>query len=75
MEIYEEGHPNYNPERSWMNWEWVPTGVHGKYQPCYITRYIEVYPANWAGKWEDWPRLQIHFKCGRIQDFTDVTGR
>jgi hypothetical protein len=73
--VYDEGDPGYDPDNAWMNWEWIPTGVHGKYQPCYITKYIEVYPANWPGKWEDWPRLRIHFRCGMIQDFTDVTGR
>ena len=54
MEIFEEGHPKYDPKRLWMNYELVPTGVHGKYQPFYITKYVEVYPAEWKGKWEDW---------------------
>ena len=58
-----------------LNFEWIPTGKHGKYQPCLITKYVEVYPANWQGKWEDWPRLRIHFKYGKIQDHEDVTGR
>lgn len=58
-----------------LNFEWIPTGVHGKYQPCLITKYIEVYPANWQGMWEDWPRLRIHIKRGKLQDFEDVTGR
>jgi hypothetical protein len=58
-----------------LNFEWIPTGKHGKYTPHEITKYVEVYPANWKGKWEDWPRLRIHFRCGMIQDFTDVTGR
>jgi hypothetical protein len=75
MEIYEEGHPNYKPERAWMNWDWIPTGQHGKYQPHLITKYVEVYPEQWKGAWEDWPRLQIHFKCGKLQDYKDITGR
>jgi len=58
-----------------FNFEWIPTGVHGKYQPYYITKYIEVYLANWEGEWEDWPRLRIHFKHGRLIDFEDTTGR
>ena len=57
-----------------LNFEWIPTGKHGKYQPCYLTRYIEIYPAEWKGKWEDWPTLRLHFRCGRLQDYTDVTG-
>lgn len=58
-----------------LNFEWIPTGKHGKYTPHEITKYIEVYPANWKGKWEDWPRLRLHFRYGILQDHTDVTGR
>ena len=75
MEIYDEGHPKYNQDRKWLNFEWVPTGQHGRYQPHYITKYIEVYPANWEGKWEDWPRLKIHFKRGILEDYEEITGR
>lgn len=72
--VYEEGHPNYIPERFWMNWEWVPTGKHGKYAFYNITKYIEVYPSNWKGKWEDWPRLKLHFRKGVLQDYENITG-
>jgi len=75
FEIIEEDDPRYNPNLKFLNFEWVPTGKHGKYQPHYITKYIEVYPANWGGKWEDWPRCRIHFKYGKLQDYEDVTGR
>lgn len=71
----DEDDPRYDSNKKFLNFEWVPTGKHGKYQPHYITKYIEVYPANWEGKWEDWPRLRIHFKKGILQDFEDVTGR
>ena len=56
-----------------LNFEWIPTGKHGKYTPHEITKYIEVYPANWKGKWEDWPRLRLHFRSGILQDHTEVT--
>jgi len=75
MEIYEEGHPKYEADKKWLNFEWIPTGVHGKYQPCMITKYIEIHPERWGGLWEDWPRLRIHFKYGKLQDYEDVTGR
>jgi hypothetical protein len=65
----------YDEKHGFLNFEWIPTGKHGKFQPHPITKYIEVYPANWQGKWEDWPRLRIHFKYGKIQDYEDVTGR
>ena len=70
-----EDDERYDEKRGFLNFEWVPTGKHGKYQPHYITKYVEVYPANWEGKWEDWPRLRIHFKNGELQDYEDVTGR
>jgi len=75
FEIYEEGHPKYDPNIKWGNHEWISTGKHGKYQPHYITKYIEIYPAEWEGKWEDWPRLRLHFRCGKLQDYEDVTGQ
>jgi hypothetical protein len=75
FEVYEEGHPKYDPNIKWGNHEWIPTGVHGKYQPCIITKYIEIHPANWKGAWEDWPRLRLHFRYGRLLDYEDVTGR
>jgi len=67
-----EDDPRYS-ETGFLNFEWIPTGVHGKYQPCLITKYIEVYPANWKGPWQDWPRMNLHFKLGKLQDFEEVT--
>jgi len=70
-----EDDDRYDSERKFLNFEWIPTGQHGKYQPHPITKYIEVYPAEWKGKWEDWPRLRVHFRHGTLQDFEEVTGR
>ena len=75
MEIYEEGHPKYNPDSKWMNFELVPTGVHGKYRVHALTKYIEIYPATWDGQWEDWPRCRIHFKYGRVVEYKHITRR
>lgn len=72
--IIEEDDPRYDSDRSFLNFEWIPTGIHGKYRPHEITKYVEIYPQWWKGRWEDWPRLRIHFRYGRIQDYTDVTG-
>lgn len=75
MEVYDEGDPRYDPSRKWLNYEIVPTGKHGKWRVHPITKYIEIYPQNWDGKWEDWPRCRLHFKSGKLQDWEDVTGR
>jgi len=75
MEIYEEGHPKYNPDKKFMNFDWIPTGVRGKYKVHPITKYINVYPTNWKGQWEDWPTLKLHFKYGKLQDYEDITGQ
>jgi hypothetical protein len=75
FEIIGEDDPRYEPEKKFLNFEWIPTGNHGKYQPCYITKYVEVYPEGWEGAWEDWPRLRLHFRCGKLMDYEDVTGR
>ncbi|WJZ48226.1 hypothetical protein [Synechococcus phage DSL-LC02] len=75
FEEYGELHPEYNSERKWLNFRWIPTGEHGRFKPCEITKYIEIYPAEWEGKWEDWPRLQLHFRYGILQEHIDITGR
>lgn len=75
LEVYEEGDPKYNPEFKWLNHEWVPTGEHGKWRVHPLTKYVEVYPSRWDGKWEDWPRLRLHFKSGKLQDFEETSGQ
>ena len=75
FETIEEDDPRYDPKFAWVNYEWVPTGKHGKFVVHPITKYVEIYPEQWKGKWEDWPRLKIHFKHGKLQDYEDVTGR
>lgn len=61
--------------RSFLNFRWIPNGNHGKVTPKLITKYVEIYPSNWGGTWESWPRCRVHFKYGRLMDFDDVTGR
>jgi hypothetical protein len=75
FEDIKEDDERYDSKKLFLNFEWIPTGKHGKVEPCYITDYVEVYPSLWEGKWEDWPRCRIHFKHGKVQDFEDITGR
>ena len=75
FEIINDGDEGYNKERKFLNYHWVPNGNRGKISPCVITKYIEVYPEQWEGKWEDWPRLKLHFRYGKLQDYEDITGR
>lgn len=75
FEEISEDDERYNDKVKFLNFEWIPTGEHGKFKPCEITKYVEVYPAEWKGKWEDWPRLRLHFRYGIIQDYADITGR
>lgn len=73
FEIIEEDDERYDPKLLFLNYEWISTGKRGKVEPCYITDYIEVYPALWEGDWNEWPRCIIHFKNGKIQDFEHKT--
>ena len=73
FEVIDEDDPRYDPDRKFLNFEWVPTGARGKYHVHPITKYIEIYPENWKGKWEQWPQLRLHFKYGKLQDYEDVT--
>ena len=73
--IIEEGDEDYEETHKWRNFKWVPNGNHGKISPHMITKYVEVYPEDWKGKWEDWPRLKLHFRYGKLMDYEDITGR
>ena len=64
-----------DPKRGFLNFEWIPTGKHGKVESCYVTDYVEVYPATWDGDWHEWPRLRLHFVRGKLMDYEDITGR
>ena len=75
FEEISEDDERYDEKRGFLNFEWIPTGVHGKFKLHEITKYIEIYPEGWKGKWEDWPRLRLHFRYGILQEYTDVTGR
>ena len=69
-----EGDEGYS-ERSYLNFIWVPNGIHGKVRVHPITKYIEIYPEQWGGQWEDWPRCRLHFKYGRLIEHENITGR
>ncbi len=64
--------PRYNEKLGFLNFEWVPTGQHGKFIHHPITKYVEIYPERWEGEWDDWPRMKLHFKKGVLQDFEKI---
>jgi len=68
-----EDDDRYNERFGFLNFEWIPTGQHGKYQPFLLTKYIEIYPATWKGDWHDWPTLRLHFRDGILQEYIEVT--
>ena len=69
FETIEEDDPRYDSDRKFLNFEWIPTGQHGRYHVHPITKYVEIYPAQWKGQWEDWPRCRIHFKYGKVVEY------
>jgi len=73
FEKIKEDDPRYDSKSLFLNFEWIPTGEHGKYKHHSITKYIEVYPERWKGEWEDWPRCRLHFKLGVLQDYEIYT--
>lgn len=73
FEKIEESDKDYNEKHKFLNFRWVPNGNHGKISPCYITRYVEVYPFDWKGPWENQPRCRLHFRCGKLLDYEDIT--
>jgi hypothetical protein len=69
FETISEDDDRYNDKARFLNFEWIPTGKHGKFVPHEITKYIEIYPADWDGAWEDWPRLRLHFIDGKLESY------
>ena len=67
--MLKEGDEGYSEKMAFLNFKWIPNGNHGKVSPLMITKYVEVYPAQWKGDWEKWPRCRIHFKYGRLMDY------
>jgi len=67
-----EGDEDYQETHQWRNFKWVPNGNHGKIRPWMITKYIEVYPSDWKGNYDDWPRLKLHFRYGKLQDYERI---
>lgn len=49
--------------------EWIPNGTHGKVKPCTISKTVLVYPANYGGRWEDWPECSLTFLNGKLQHY------
>ena len=70
IDEYSEG---YDVAKIWTNFKWVPNGKHGKVKPVYLTKYIEIYTADYEGKWEHWPRCRLHFRAGKLMDFLYLT--
>lgn len=75
FEIIDEEDPRYNSKLKFLNFEWIPTGKHGKLSLYEITKYVEVYPSNWKGEYKYWPTLRLHFKRGILIDYEDITKR
>ena len=69
FEIIEKDDPEYKESMKFLNYRWVPTGAHGKVEPFHITSYVEIYPAAWDGEWEDWPRMNLHFRSGKLVEY------
>jgi hypothetical protein len=67
-----EDDPDYDPNKKFMNFKWVPTGKKGKFIHHKITKHVEIYPETWDGDWKDWPTLRIHFVDGIIKDFNKI---
>lgn len=74
FEIIEEDNPRYSEKYKFLNFEWIPTGKHGKYKLHEITKYIQIYPAEWKGEWENWPTLRLHFRDGILKEHFNITG-
>lgn len=69
FKIVEENDPEYKESLKFLNYRWVPTGIHGRVEPYHITSYVEIYPETWEGDWKDWPRMKLHFRSGKLVEY------
>lgn len=72
FEIIEEGDIEYKESMKFLNYRWVPTGLHGRVEPYRITAYVEIYPGQWDGGWEEWPRMRLHFREGKLVEYRRI---
>ena len=75
LEFIAKGDPRFSEKHQFLNHEWVRTGKHGEWRVHTLTKDIEIYPSQWDGKWEDWPRLRLHFRSGKLREWEEITGR
>jgi len=65
-----EGDEGYQDGKlAFLNFQWIPNGKHGKVRAIDITEYVTICPAEWNGKWEDWPECKINFVNGKLRHF------
>jgi len=69
LKTVSEEDPEYNSKLKWLNFKWVPTGKKGKFKIYPITKYVEIYPENWKGEWNERPTMRLHFRNGKLQDY------
>ena len=62
----------YSDKHLFLNFEWISTGQRGKYRVHPITKYVEVYPPEWKGDYDAWPRCRLHLIQGKLQDFMHI---
>ena len=66
-----QGDEGYDEKRLWTNFQWIPNGTHGRVCVSSLTKYVVIYPSEtWKGLWKDMPMCRIHFRNGKLQDYT-----
>ncbi len=66
----EEGDPEYNDTKPFLNIKRAPTGKRGRYRPLDITNYVTIYPEYTSrSKCNVRTRVKIHFVQGIIQNY------
>jgi hypothetical protein len=72
LEEIQESDVRYNKNCQFFNFVWIPTGNHGKCRVHPITQYINVYPSMWEGPNENWPKMRLHFRAGKLLDYEKI---
>jgi len=63
-----EGDDGYNSERPYLNFVWIPNGIHGKIKPARVNSLVETYPTRWDGRHSEWPTVYLYFRNGILKE-------
>jgi hypothetical protein len=64
--------PEKERKHKWMIYRPVSNGKRGRVISETINKCVTIYPSMWLGDIEDWPKLLLYFKYGKILEYDKI---